>query len=74
MTIKTSVEISLHLLGYRKNAGYRKGWYKIIISPDYADGTSIDFEKHSLGLLFCGTDPFALFNEELKNLFLEKDL
>lgn len=64
MINESHIEISLHLLGYRKNAGYRKGWYRTIYS-------STALKNRSLGVLFCGTDPLKLFNEELKKLYLE---
>ena len=67
MIDKTHLEKSLQLLGYCKDAGYKKGWYRIVYPKDC---TPKDFEKHSLGVLFCGTDPIEILNEELKELFL----
>lgn len=54
----------LYDLGYRQDAGFKKGWYKIVYKEDMRNLTSEELETKCLGVLFCTTDK----NEILKDL------
>ncbi len=55
-------------LGYRKDIGYKKGWYRTIYTKNL---TQEKVEMESTGILYCGKYPIPILEEikeEIENL------
>jgi hypothetical protein len=65
MTYELQASRILHKMGYRQDAGYKKGWYQIITNEDTKNLTQKELEIKSLGVLYCGADGLQIIKDEL---------
>ena len=68
MTYLLPSEQLLFNLGYRKDIGYQKGWYRTIYAKNL---TQEKLEMKSTGILYCGKYPIPILEEikeEIENL------
>lgn len=55
----------LYDMGYRKDAGFKKGWYRMVYKENMRNLTNEELETKCLGVIFCGTDKNQIL-EDLK--------